>query len=250
MNPINKIGAQVSQFPQRWTHKGFSLLELTIVLFIMGLLLQVSIEPLATRLESQRRTQSVEQLQMVQQHLRAHWVSHGHLPCPIVSARPISNNAASRSCQNAVGGLPANELTIVGSVNKWGELLDPWGRSLRYHVSLTDVNHDQNPNTPDWLTAGEISTVSFTELTADLSVCRAALDASCNESHQVASDIVAVVISTGSKDTEKEQDNRDNDNFYISAPFSTADAFRFDDQVIWLGRSELIYFALTSGWLP
>ena len=230
------------------TQYGFSLIELTVVLFIMGLLLHVSIEPLGARLDNQRRLQSVEQLRQIRQQLRSHWVSYGYLPCPIASVSLGSNNVTG--CQHAVGGVPANTLSMVGAANERGELLDPWGQALRYHVSLADVNQANSPNTPDWVTAGEIAEVTFTELEADLSVCREALAGACAQANQAAADIVAVIVSAGSENFARERDNRDSDNRYISAPYSTAESYRFDDQLIWLGRSELIYFALESGWLP
>lgn len=227
---------------------GFSLVELAIVLFIMGLLLQVSIEPLGMRLEHNRRVQAAKQLDEVRMHLRAHWVSYGHLPCPIVAGVD-----SEEDCHTSAGGVPAATLSIVGSVNRAGELLDPWGRALGYSVSSTDVDANdpetEFANSPDWLTAGEIARVPFTELTADLTVCLAASSIQCEVSTDSSDDLVAVVVSGGSTISQREQDNRDLDTSYISAPYSKAQPNEFDDQLIWLGRSELIYLALQSGWL-
>ena len=224
--------------------QGFSLVELTIVLFIMGLLVQASIEPLGQRLEQRRRLNAAEQLRQVQEHLRAHWVSYGHLPCPIVAG-----TATTQRCLQGVGGVPAAELSMMGAVSASGELLDPWGHTLKYVVSLSDVNVDEAANTPDWLTAGDISQVLFTELEAELEVCLQAIPSKCAASDDVAADLVAVVVSGGSTRTLREEDNWDSDSRFIHAPFSSAEPHEFDDQLIWIGRSELIYLALQSGWL-
>lgn len=229
---------------QRSEH-GFSLVELAIVLFIMGLLVQASIEPLGRRLEHKRQGDAAAQLRQVQEHLRAYWVSYGHLPCPVTESIDTESG-----CIRGTGGVPAAELSIVGAVSTAGELLDPWGRALGYSVSLTDVNAGESPNTPDWLTSGEISRVMFTDLEADLVVCLEALPNGCVTSNDLSADLVAVVVSSGSKTTLREQDNRDGDLHYISAPYSSAQPHEFDDQLIWLGRSELIYLALQAGWLP
>ena len=241
MRTVHKLG----------TSNGFSLVELAIVLFIMGLVLQSSIEPLGMRLEHKRRSQATEQLRQVQQHLRAYWVSYGHLPCPVTSG----SNAAlvvdsNQLCLSGVGGVPAGELSIVGAVSAAGELLDPWGGALKYTVSLSDVNAIDSANTPDWLTPGEISNVRFTELIADLAVCRESLPGSCASSNDLAADVVAIVVSNGSDNFAREEDNHDGDLQYIVAPYSSSQPDEFDDQLIWLGRSELIYLALQAGWLP
>jgi len=98
--------------------------------------------------------------------------------------------------------------------------------------------------------SGEISRVMFTDLQADLVVCLEALPNSCGASNDLSADLVAVVVSGGLKNTLREQDNRDSDLSYIGAPYSSAQPNEFDDQLIGLGRSELIYLALQAGWLP
>lgn len=228
---------------------GFSLIELSVVLFILGLLLQMSIEPIAGRLENQRRMESLEQLKLVQQHLRAHWVSYGYLPCPNL-ASSNSQVELDADCGSAVGRVPANALSIVGPVDDKGALLDPWGKPLLYHVSMTDVNQAQHPNTPDWVTKGELTNNLFTDLRADLTVCRLAEALICERRDNSAADIVAVVLSEGATDRVRENDNRDADSHYASAAYSIAENYSFDDQLVWLGRSELILLALEAGWLP
>jgi len=227
--------------------KGFSLIELTVVLFILGLLLQASITPMSSRIEHRRRIDSADQLRDVRNYLRAYWVSYGYLPCPVNEAVALDN---ASTCGTAFGGVPANELGMTGPINDQGSLLDAWNQPLRYQVSLADVNADDFPSTPDWLVAGEMSRIDFTELRADLSVCRASLSTGCTSEVQIASDIVAVVVSGGGREHNLESDNRDQDTRFIDAPFSSSSATSFDDQLTWLGRSELVYWALEAGWLP
>ena len=249
----------MNRFANQWSIgifsvRGFSLAELAVVLFIMGLLLQASIEPLSTGLEHKRRAHAGAQLTQVREHLRAYWVSYGHLPCPI-SAGAVGvtgglASAQSAGCELGVGGVPAAALGIVGARNSAGELLDPWGGVLKYAVSLTDVNATDVANTPDWLTQGELSQVTFTELQADLVVCHEAAPGGCTTSNNTIADLVAIVVSSGSKESPREQDNNDADLQYISAPYSLAQPHEFDDQLIWVGRSEFIYLALQAGWIP
>lgn len=231
----------------RTSSAGFSLIELTIVLIVIGLMLQAGVEPLGQRIEHKRRLEASDQLALVHQHLKAYWVSYARLPCPV---QPLSSSGSGNACHEANGGLPANSLGIVGHVNSAGALLDPWNKPLSYSVSLSDVDVAENPNSPDWLTSETLSTVNFTHLVADLSVCREALAGTCSRASEAANDIAVVVISSGLYDTERERDNRNGDRNFINAPYSSAEDYAFDDQLIWLGRSELIYLALQAGWLP
>jgi len=238
-------------FKQRALSAGFSLIELTIVLVVVGLMLQASVSPLGHRIEHKRRLSASDQLALVHQHLKAYWVTHARLPCPVHQTRPSGISLGENNeCGQATGGLPANLLGIVGPVNSAGALLDPWSKPLMYSVSLSDIDAAENPNSPDWLTPDTLSTLNFTNLVADLSVCRDALAGTCSRTSEAAADIVAVVVSSGLNETDREQDNRDGDQRFISAPYSTAEEYAFDDQLIWLGRSELIYLALQVGWLP
>jgi len=232
---------------------GFSLVELAVVLFVTGLLLQASLAPLGERLNQRRHVDSLAQLREVRQHLRAHWVSHGFLPCPTLLAVSSSTNTGSgakNTCAVAAGGLPAAALAMVGPIDASGALLDPWDRPLRYQVSQLDVNEANFPNTPDWTTPGELSRVAFTTLQADLSVCREVHSDACQGPMFQSNDLVAVVVSDGRTDFAREQTNRDDDKQFLSAPFSLEPTSGFDDHVIWLSRSELIYHALQAGWLP
>jgi len=223
--------------------RGFSLVELAVVLFIMGILLQAGVSPLAQKMEHSRRASNAALLLDVQQQLRAFWVSHGRLPCPLTPHQHLANETP---CTESYGGVPASELGMVGAISQHGALLDAWGRPLRYHVSLTDVNAGDFPNTPDWTTADEITRVPFTRLVADLSVCREVRTGRCAAPHTQASDLVAVVVAEGKTQTPREVDNRDADNTYITAPFAVGQ-MAFDDQVVWLSRSDLIYQALLAG---
>ena len=213
----------------------------------MGLMLQAAVAPLGQRIEHQRRLDASEQLRQIHQHLKAYWVNHARLPCPVVGSVSVSSTSA---CTRASGGVPVNVLGMIGPIDSSGALVDPWSRPLTYHVSMADVNAADAPNSPDWLTAQSISTINFTKLQADLQVCREALQGRCQGVAESAADIVAVVVSHGAKDYDRERDNRNHDRKFISAPISTADEYAFDDQLTWLGRSELIYLALQAGWLP
>jgi len=238
---------------------GFSLIELSLVLIVMGLMLQASVGPLGQRIEHQRRLDAQTQLEQVQMHLKAHWVSHARLPCPLPAnalkplqtlAQNQAHNETTSGCGQSYGGVPASQLGIVGPINRSGALLDPWNNPLHYRVSFVDVDAADNPNSPDWVSAETLSTINFMHLEADLSICRDALTGSCSRANDAAADIVAVVVSGGGRHTEREQDNRDNDEHFISASYSSAANYAFDDQLIWLGRSEMIYLALQAGWLP
>ncbi len=64
------------------TSKGFSLLEMAIVIIVMGLLLGGTLTPLSTHFDQQRRQLTQQRLQEIQEALLGYAVLHKRLPCP------------------------------------------------------------------------------------------------------------------------------------------------------------------------
>ncbi len=230
---------------------GFSLAELAIVLLILGVLMQASVNPLGQRLQYQRQLNAQHELEKIVDSIKAHWVTYGHIPCPIQNE--LNGNQSHKECRAPEGGVPAAALGLLGNVDHHGALLDPWNQPYRYRVSLHDTDKGKQLRTPDWITPGEITRVPFTTLQADLTVCRFVARLTCTEagaaSRTSAGDMVAVVMTNGPQHLPSETENRDADDAFVSAVLSDVETHAFDDQLIWISRSELIYLALQSGWL-
>ena len=130
---------------------GFSLVELSIVILVMGLLLGGLMMPLSVQRDNAKLRDAREQIMSVQSVIEGFALVNGYIPCP---ATPASNGTASPAggtCAAQHGFVPATTLDLNGQRNADNLLLDPWGSPLRYSVSSSDANTD---GTWDFVTAG------------------------------------------------------------------------------------------------
>lgn len=118
-------------------NKGFTLAELAIVLFIVGLLLAGAIIPLSTQLEVKSITETRKVMDQINEALVGFAQTNGRLPCPAVATTPtgtvvggISAGVENTTCTTAG--------TIVGVI-PWSTLgvpeTDAWGRRFTYRVA-------------------------------------------------------------------------------------------------------------------
>ena len=137
----------------RTQQHGFSLVELTIVILIMGLLLASLMMPLSAQRENARVRDGKEQLDAVRAAIEGFALVNGFLPCPATPTSGGSSASVSGGCSAQHGFVPSTTLNLNGQRNPDNLLLDPWGSPLRYSVSASDANGD---GTWDFVTAGEM----------------------------------------------------------------------------------------------
>lgn len=108
--------------------RGFSLIELAVVLLIIGLLIGGGLVALQTSTERERRANQQRQLEQVREALYGFAMSRGHLPCPDTDYPPNGEeNRPAAACSGAEGALPWVTLGLGRQ--------DAWGNPLRYRVS-------------------------------------------------------------------------------------------------------------------
>ena len=236
---------------ERGYEKGFTLIELAIVLLIIGLLSKNRLEPIAFAQERQRYSKSYSNLQFIKESLLAHVVATGTLPCPISANKPSGANT-SIVCNVDQGGIPAAILGIAGAVNEHGALLDEWGRDYLYAVSLSSHPAEGDQHLPDWTTVGEASAVGIANLRGSLALCMRATAVSCPMNQVRANELAFVVVSNGRKISQaaRETENSDGDNIFVVAEYSIEGSTAFDDQVVWSSAQEVMYWMLRAAWLP
>jgi prepilin-type N-terminal cleavage/methylation domain-containing protein len=109
--------------------RGFSLVEMAVVLVIVGLMLGGLLAPLSTQVEQRRVSDTQKGLEEAREALTGFALRNGYLPCPAVSA---SNGLEDRTGPNCSGGKRQGLLP-------WATLgvakLDSWGRIYRYSVT-------------------------------------------------------------------------------------------------------------------
>ena len=143
--------------------RGFSLIEVAIVLVIISVLVAIVAVPLATQLEQQRITETNKQLEIIKEALIGFTLANGRLPCPAGSnsagqesfctnasaacGAPISVLPAHGRCSSTNGFIPAAALGL-SPVDSQGYMVDAFVKAdvfnrLRYAVpdaTLFDVN--------------------------------------------------------------------------------------------------------------
>jgi prepilin-type N-terminal cleavage/methylation domain-containing protein len=231
---------------RRPRQRGFSLVEMAVVLVVLGLLLGGLLMPLGQTLEQTRRSKAKAQLREVLDALYGFALAHRRLPCPADPAAPgyLPGQAtpdAAGPCSRGHGFVPGRTLGLNGSFNEDGLLRDPWGNPLRYTVT--------------GVTAFTTDIGSFA-LPADL-VVRGRVGGPI-----VADGLPAVVYSQGrdwaTSPTTPDQDEngmettltsaltgasyqigREVDRMFVHRDYDDAAGTRFDDLVVWVSPNVL-----------
>jgi prepilin-type N-terminal cleavage/methylation domain-containing protein len=126
--------------------RGFSLIELAIVLVVIAVLLATLAVPLSAQVEQRRREETIRQLDTIKEAINGFAISRGRLPCPsrladngIESLDPVGGETVG-SCLAYNGYLPAVTLGL-SPVDSNGFAIDAWGGNTnRIRYAVKDVN--------------------------------------------------------------------------------------------------------------
>lgn len=250
--------------------RGFSLVELSIVILVLGLLLGGLMMPLAMQKENAKLRDSRHQIESALKSIEGFALANGFVPCP---ATPDSDGIAAANAGGCVaqhGFLPATTLNLNGSRNDDSLLLDPWGSPLRYSVSASDANTN---GSWDFVTAGEMQNVGMSALQPDLAVCSTAAASTATQCGSAADTLTAsaplLVYSLGNDwSVFTSVDQIENvganlgggpsggnyrvaaDAVFVMKSISALGGSEFDDIVIWMSPNELYTRLVDAGYLP
>lgn len=114
----------------RQKQQGFTLIELAVVLFIIGLLTVGLLGPVATQVESRERQKTTDTMEDIMEALYGFALLNGRLPCPDTTGDGLANPVNSGTCTVVTGDgwLPWQTLGL----NTQG---DVWGNRFKYHVT-------------------------------------------------------------------------------------------------------------------
>lgn len=223
--------------PQR----GFTLIELAIVLVIMTILIGGLAVPLSAQIQARRIAETKQTLNEAREaifgYAMAHPASNGtgapYLPCPNINGDGLEGPRDAGRCLNTEGFFPWAALGTAAQ--------DAWGNRLRYAVTEEFAN--------------SVTGFQNTDL-GDRQICTTSANAGqgdCGALGNVAANVPIVILSHGpngwgarnlngntlaapSSNTERENTNSDHvDQEFVSRTPSDD----FDDLVTWISADQL-----------
>jgi prepilin-type N-terminal cleavage/methylation domain-containing protein len=249
-------------------NNGFTLIELSMVLFILALLLGSFLTPLATSLEQRDRALTTDMLEDIRESLIGYALVNGHFPCPDCTAAGgnctggavindgiedgvsggagVSPRVASNfdSCAVLVGNLPWTTLDVPEN--------DAWGTHYIYRV--TDDYADDVDGTDVGSCPNPAAGISFCLNSA---IDDGDIDIDDENGVIIAEDVPVIVVSIGKNSdvafanlSAAEQENQDGDTDFVAADYIQTDGSEFDDLVIWIPPSILMYEMVRAERLP
>jgi prepilin-type N-terminal cleavage/methylation domain-containing protein len=250
--------------------RGFTLVELAIVMFIVALLLGGMLLPLSAQQDVRSYGDTQKLLSDARDALLGFAMANDRLPCPASStSNGVESLVSPGVCTNPHDGFfPAATLGMA-PVDGSGYLIDGWGSDIGNRVRYAVTTSNTNAFTTEGSMKSIISTAppGIWPLTPDLIICstgtgltgEGTAGAACAANASLATEAVAVIYSLGknagtggTSDDEKHNPNRLTppvpapDRAFVNAQQGT----NFDDQVIWLSKGTLFNRMVAAGRLP
>ena len=251
---------------------GFTIFEIAVALFLLGLIFGGVFLPLQTQLETRKIEETERLLDQAREALLGYAVTRGHFPCPADGAsggqEPAGSEHSSGSCPTYFGFLPAAVLGFQATGGQ-GYAADAWGtpaHRIRYAVSSLSVGTAANTNAftrvNGMRTAG-IAALGNPALSL-FHVCDSGVGvspgASCGSASTLVSTTPVVVWSSGANaatgGTSRHEAQNPNaqggssDRIFVSRPRSEVPVNEFDDILKWIPMSVLIHRLTAAGQLP
>jgi len=216
--------------------RGFTLVEMAIVLVIIGLLLGGLLMPLSAQMDQRRNSETQKALDEINQALIGFAIAKGRLPCPTTMTDPANAlyGDEDTTCTSATNGYLPWKALGVAEMDAWGTVrtapASPWKGYWRYRVD------------PNFAVAFTLTTA--TDSTLNLKVQNSAGVSLTSTTQRP----LAIVFSTGKNLTADGQ----------NATFSTTNAVyqsdtpspTFDDTTVWLTAPTLFNRMVAAAKLP
>lgn len=249
--------------------RGFTVIEMAVVLVVIALLLGSLLVPLQTQVESRKFDETQRLLDQAREALLGYAAAYGYFPCPADAAsngqEPAGTDHTTGACPTWYGFLPAARLGFTPT-DANGYALDAWALSpqnrIRYAVSNVTVNLITQPFTRvNGMKNAGMANITNTAL---LYVCNSGTGVvagtNCGTAVRLTDNAPVVIWSvgpnapTGGASVDEAQNPNpaggSNDRIFVSRTKSGGTAGDFDDIVTWIGASPLFNRLIAAGQLP
>lgn len=231
--------------------RGFTLVEMTLVLVIIGLLISSLIPPLSAQLDQRNAKETREQLAEIREALIGFAVVNGRLPRPAVSASDGNENPAD--CSNdtdCTGFIPWATLGVKKS--------DAWNKLFQYSVTpefaktsptfMLSTPGSKKVQTRD--ASGTISYLLGSASSCSSSPCAPAIVFSFGKNNWGTTAEGTALADTSATNTD-EDTNAAADKIFVSRdPSTVPTGGEFDDIVTWIPSYILFNRMIAAGKLP
>jgi prepilin-type N-terminal cleavage/methylation domain-containing protein len=212
------------------TSRGFSLVELSIVLVIVGLVIAGMLVPLSAQIDQKNYNETQKTMTEIRDGLIGYASSNGYLPCPDITGDGVEDRDTTTGvclANPTEGDLPWADLGMGKQ--------DAWGQKYQYRVAQDFANSGNRITLASAAASGFLMTISDSSGT------------------NLALRVPAVVVSKGKSGAgtgANEQENSDKDVFFVSDVPSAVAGNAFDDIVVWVPSTLLLSRMISAGKLP
>lgn len=229
--------------------RGFTLVEMAVVLVIVGLLLTGLLLPLSAQMDQRNYSETNRQIIEIKEALIGYGLTNGYLPCPAISATDGSEDrAADGTCDSRVGFIPWLALGVKGT--------DSWNRLFRYSVTPAYARSDTSvvlspPTTRDITIRTRDSDGNLVNLSNASDIPVVVISYGKNGYFGTYSD--GTFLADGSATNVDEDTNGAGATTFISRDMSdnaATDGGEFDDIVAWISPRIYLSKLVAAGHLP
>jgi prepilin-type N-terminal cleavage/methylation domain-containing protein len=232
--------------------RGFTLIEMAIVLVIVTILIGGLVMPLSAQIQARRIAETNRTLEEARDAILGYAMTHRagspltanrHLPCPDTDLPPdgVQNRSNNSVCDAPVGRLPWVDLGVAPQ--------DAWGNRLLYAVldEFSERSTGFNQSSPGLpVNPFEISSV-YNIGSPDVAANVVFVIASHGPNGWGAQSIAGTTLARPSGPDEAE--NLDGNKRFVSRSPTKADTVNgeFDDLLVWVSHPQLIHHICPTG---
>jgi len=251
----------IKEKKMRQYQKGFTLIEIALVLVIVGLMLAGSLSLMSGQRDSVKLKESQTKLENLKNVLLNFAAINGYLPCADGDGDGKEDRASSGACSTVVGTLPYSDIGV-----SLANIKDGYGNKIRYAINTDTIDaqkicYDGNPvgearNSANYFCNATAPNFTFrtppTNSVAgngDYTICDN--KATCAAATDIALSNASVVLIAFNKDgpqqlnscssvsDAKEKQNCDANQIYVQGTYNNVTGNFFDDNVVGITGYEI-----------